>query len=89
VSFWTALVVVVAILAFTAIRIARYRLDHDGRMSMPPADDGAKAQISREVQELRERVRVLERIATDTNSTNAVESRQIAQEIEALRDGQG
>ena len=86
----TALVVIIAILAFTAIRIARYRSGHDHREIGPaPVDVAAKAQRTREVEELRERVRVLERIATDSNSTNSLESRQIAEEIEALRDRQG
>ena len=85
----TALVVIIAILAFTAIRIARYRSGHDRhRVTRSPVDDAAKAQLTHEVEELRERVRVLERIATDTNSTNAAETRQIAEQIEALRDRQ-
>ena len=89
-SFSTALVVIVAILAFAAIRIVQYGTRHDRRSNLAaPPDDGAKAQLTREVEELRERVRVLERIATESNSTNALESRQIAQEIEALRDRQG
>ncbi len=41
-----------------------------------------------EVRELRERIKVLERIATDGNSLDASETRRIAQEIEALRDRQ-
>ncbi len=86
-SFWTALVVVVAILAFAAMRIVRYNTEHR-RMAAPPADDGAKAQLAREVEELRDRVRVLERIATDSNTVDPNESRHIAQEIEALRDRQ-
>ena len=86
----TALVVIIAILAFTAIRIARYRSRHDYRESgLTPVDAGAKAQLTREVEELRERVRVLERIATDANSTDTAETRQIAEQIEALRDRQG
>ena len=87
-SFGTALVIVVAILAFAAIKIVRYGTSHDRRHSFLP-DDGEKAQLTREVEELRERVRVLERIATDSNSTSAIETRQIAQEIEELRDRQG
>lgn len=85
-SFGTAIVVVIAILAFAAMRIVRYNTDHRGRTLSAPPDDGSKAQLAREVEELRERVRVLERIATDANSTKSVESRQIAEEIEALRD---
>lgn len=87
-SFWTAMVVVVAILAFAAMRIVRYHTEHERRIAPPPVDDGEKAQLAREVEQLRERVRVLERIATESNTTGAIESRQIAQEIEALRDRQ-
>jgi hypothetical protein len=84
----TAVVVTIAIIAFAVMRIVRYQTQHDRRALSAPPDDGTKAQLKREVEELRERVRVLERIATDSNSTNAVESRKIAQEIEALRDRQ-
>ena len=88
-SVGTAIVVVFAIVAFTALRIVRYNTDRGARGLSAPPEDGAKAQLAREVEALRERVRVLERIATESNSTNALESRQIAQEIEALRDRQG
>ncbi len=37
---------------------------------------------------LRERIKVLERIATDGNSLDASETRRISREIEALRDRQ-
>lgn len=42
--------------------------------------------LEREVEELRDRVRVLERIVTEANSAEARESRRISDEIEALRD---
>jgi hypothetical protein len=42
----------------------------------------------REIEELRERILVLERIATDGNSLDARETKRIAAEIEALRDRQ-
>lgn len=87
-SFGTALVVVIAIIAFAVIKIVQYGTASERRTLAAPPDDGSKAQLAREVEELRERVRVLERIATDANSTNAIESRQIAEEIEALRDRQ-
>lgn len=45
------------------------------------ADDTTKAEMQRELDALRERVKVLERIATDER-----QSRSIAAEIEALRD---
>jgi hypothetical protein len=88
VSFGTAFIATVAIIAFAVMRIVRYNTEHGGRLPAAPRDDGEKAQLRREVEDLRERVRVLERIATDSNTTNAIESRKIAAEIEALRDRQ-
>ena len=41
-----------------------------------------------EIEDLRERIKVLERIATDGNSLNAQETKRISAEIEALRDRQ-
>ena len=87
-SVGTAIVVVIAIIAFAVMRIVRYNTERDSRTLTAAPDDASGAQLAREVEELRERVRVLERIATDANSTNAIESRQIAEEIEALRDRQ-
>jgi hypothetical protein len=91
VSLWTAIVVIVAIGCFTEVLKARYRAHHgvttdkDGNETAAPVTDRA---LEREVTELRERIRVLERIATDSNTTTALESRRIEQEIEALRDRQ-
>ena len=90
-SLWTAIVVIVAIGCFTEIMKARYRARHgittdkEGNETPVAGQDRA---LEREVVELRERIRVLERIATDSNSTTALESRRVAQEIEALRDRQ-
>jgi hypothetical protein len=41
--------------------------------------------LENEVEDLRERIKVLERIATDGNTLDAVETKRIAAEIEALR----
>ena len=88
-SFWTAIVVIVAIGCFTEVLKAKYRARHgiaadsEGNESIPARADPA---LEREVKELRERIRVLERIATDTNTTAAIESRRVSDEIEALRD---
>ena len=49
-------------------------------------EQGAQAQ---ELKDLRERIKVLERIATDGNSTDARETQRIEREIEALRDTGG
>lgn len=46
-----------------------------------PIDSGREAALQREVEELRERIKVLERIATDDRGT-----RLLSDEIEKLRD---
>jgi ATP-dependent protease ClpP protease subunit len=86
VSIGTAIVATIAILAFMVMRIVRYQTDHRRHTIAPPPDDGEKAMLRREVEDLRERVKVLERITTDTNTTAALETRRVADEIEALRD---
>ena len=48
----------------------------------------ADREAQREIENLRERIKVLERIATDGNSLDAQETKRIAAEIEALRDKQ-
>lgn len=57
--------------------------DRHGRQQFiaPQQGDGTKAELIKELETLRERVKVLERIATDER-----QSRSIAAEIEALRD---
>jgi len=90
VNLWTAIVVIVAIGCFTEIMKARYRARHGittdqiGNETSPSSRPDPA--LEREVTELRERIRVLERIATDANTTNALETRRVADEIEALRD---
>ncbi len=90
-SFWTAMVVIVAIWGFVQIyahrRDARLGVvrDEDDNPVFPPRDEAASR---REIEELRERIKVLERIATDGNSLDGSETRRISQEIEALRDRQ-
>ncbi|HEY8605272.1 hypothetical protein [Tsuneonella suprasediminis] len=86
-SFFSAAVAIVAIIAFSVMRIVRYNTEHRGHRDNPaPENDAEKAALRHEVENLRERVRVLERIATDANSSNALDSRRVADEIEALRD---
>ncbi len=91
-SFWTAVVIMVAIWGIVTIisrrhddRIGVIR-DEDGNPVFPPKP--AAPDNSRELAELRERVKVLERIATDGNSVDARETQRIAREIESLRDRQ-
>jgi len=49
-------------------------------------DQRRAALPAHELEELRERIKVLERIATEGNTLDAAETRRIASEIEKLRD---
>lgn len=98
-SIWSAVVAIVAILAFTATRIARYKAgipDHHhehwrehhralrhGRGPALPSP--REEELTREVEELHQRIAVLERIATDANSSSSARVQAISDEIEALR----
>lgn len=94
-SFGTAIVVIVAIWGFVQIYTRRHdrelgvTRDEDGNPIFAPRDNGRSlAEIEaarREVTELKERVKVLERIVTDSNTGDAREQARIAAEIEALR----
>lgn len=88
----TAIVLIVAIISLASVigsvANARVRARHGlmkdwrgGEVPVPADDDGAKLALQTEVEELRERVKVLERIATDERHPRA-----IAEEIESLRD---
>lgn len=86
-NFWNALVIIVAIVAFANIQMTKHRAR--GERSNQPPQPGQltsqrEAELLREVEDLRERVKVLERIATDGRSTAA-----LANEIENLRGPQG
>ena len=88
---WAEAVVLIVLIS-AIVQAARAR--HGGGRSRRHRDDGrveqAKSarelQLEHEVDDLRERIHVLERIATDGNSIDARETRRIAEEIEALRD---
>lgn len=71
-SFWTAVVVIVAIVAYANLRRHRHHTDWQ-----QPAEP--RAELEREVTELRRRVETLERILTDNRDS-------LAREIESLRD---
>ena len=90
-SFWTAVVVIVAIISITELIKSKHRSQHrfdkrqhEAVQALPQEDRDAR----RELEVLRERIKVLERIATDGNSLDASETRRISREIEALRDRQ-
>lgn len=82
------IVAIVAIVMSGLVRIFRGHppLPRGESLTAPPADDGEKAAMRHEIVQLHERIRVLERIATDANSTQALETRRVADEIEALRN---
>ena len=83
-SFWSAIVVIVLIVSITQVMKSKhnaragYATDDEGN---PVGNPRRELELQREVEELRERVKVLERIATDGGDT-----KRLAQEIEKLRD---
>ncbi|QUL38085.1 hypothetical protein [Erythrobacter sp. JK5] len=91
-SGW-AIVAIIAIVIWGIVQIAKARAgiitDEDGNDSYVPRDDGAgRGELEsarREIEQLRERIHVLERIATDDNTLDARERARISAEIEALR----
>jgi uncharacterized protein YlxW (UPF0749 family) len=86
----TAVVLIVLISAIAGVMRSRSRTEgdrsHNGSRAedMPVSD--REQELQSEVVDLRERIKVLERIATDANSTESRETRAIADEIERLRD---
>ncbi len=88
-SFWTAMVVMVAIIAFACIRMEKHKAQ--GRIDGSASDDAnplhsalpaqRETELQSEVEGLRERIKVLERIATDEHKPQ-----RLAAEIESLRD---
>ena len=81
---------------FVAIRLRhrrkmealRLRAPRDGYAQAAPSSryNSSSSDERRALEALRERVKVLERIATDGHSTDARKTHDLAQEIEALRD---
>lgn len=93
-----ALVAIVGIIIWGVVQIYTRRHDHtlvvtrdeDGNPVFPPnqydgRENAEAREMRREVENLRERIRVLERIATDNNSLDARETRRLSAEIDALR----
>jgi len=81
-----AAVIMVAIVAFTEMQKAKHRARHGITMDWlggerTPQQPAREAELIREVEELRERVKVLERIATEDRETKLLSA-----EIESLRE---
>lgn len=74
-SFWTAIVVMFAIAAFVALKSQKYRSETLG------GGNESAPELEREVEQLRQRIAVLERIAIEERGGD-----RLAREIEALRD---
>lgn len=91
-SSW-AIVALVAIVIWGIVESVKARAgivtDEDGNETIISRTDGRTAAeletARRELADLKERIKVLERIATDANSGDAREQARIAAEIEALR----
>ena len=95
-SFWSILALVFAVLYWRERQQKQELADHKRQLikrvthleavvyPAPSGPDNSDNAI-REVEQLRERVNVLERIATDENSSEARNARAIAAEIESLR----
>jgi hypothetical protein len=83
-SFWTAIVIIVAIVAVAEVFKSKHRAKNgktlDWMGGEKPIERNDPAQ-QREIEELRERIKVLERIATEDRETKALSA-----EIESLRD---
>ena len=85
-SIWTAIILIVLIVSVTQLIRSRHNAsvgfatDKDGK-PVPRPDSGEEEQLRAEIAELKERVRVLERIATDDRQKLG-----LAEEIELLRD---
>lgn len=77
-SMVVAIVLIVSITRILAPKVRRRHRDEDG---LPPAYHPDTERMREEVRVLKERVAVLERIATDANDRSALLDR----EIEALR----
>lgn len=76
----STIVAIIAIIAFVIVRTSRDRY-RAGSLHQPSIDPAYTASLEREVADLRKRLEVLERIATDEGET-----RRLSREIESLRD---
>lgn len=85
-SWATAVVLIVLISACAGVMRSRYRGSERLRRHSESRHSARELELEREVEQLRDRIQVLERIATDGNSIDARETRRIAEEIESLRD---
>lgn len=80
-------VAIIAIVAFTILRIVKYSTQgRRDRVELPTAASPREGELEREVIALRKRLEVVERIATEANSLEHRTTKAVAAEIESLRD---
>lgn len=84
-SMWTAIFLIVLVACITGAWKRGKRADAEIQRRAEELPSEREKQLEGEVTELRERIQVLERIATDANSSEAREAKRIAAEIESLR----
>ncbi|WP_156840384.1 hypothetical protein [Novosphingobium aquimarinum] len=77
-GFWDAVVIMFIVGAVIWLRAQKYRARGDGAT---PTIGAREPELEREVQDLRKRIAVLERIATDDR-----QGTDLKRQIEALRD---
>ena len=87
-SFWTAMVIIVAISAIASVMRAKHGVVRTGRGREEVFvgnrhDDVENERLRGEVRQLKERIAVLERIVTDGDRNRGLA---LEREIEALRD---
>ncbi len=82
----TAIVLIVLIVAISGMLSRRKRSQQEIERRAEELPSQREKELENEVTELRERIQVLERIATDHNSSEAMEARRIAAEIENLKE---
>ncbi len=87
-SMWTAFVLIALIAAISGAWENRRRRSKEIERKAEELPSKREKQLEGEVTDLRERIQVLERIATDANSSEAVEAKRIAAEIENLREAE-
>lgn len=90
-SLWTMIFLIVLVSCVTSIFVERQKtLRKTGGLGEADrrALDEERSRARAEIAELRERVKVLERIATDGHTLGASDTRRIAAEIDALREDQ-
>lgn len=85
-SWATAVFLIVLITAIAGV--IRHRNEHRYLSDKNHHRSDRERQLEDEVDQLRDRIAVLERIATEGNSVDARETQRIAAEIEALRNTQ-